>query len=96
MPTYVYETVPEGGGEPERFEVVQGMREEALTHHPETGVPVRRVPQRPYVGGEYSTTSENKKLSDENLGRLGFTKYVNNGGSFEKTVGDGPGTLKPD
>ncbi len=44
MPTYIYETVPEDPIEkPKRFEVRQSMLEKALTHHPDTGVPVRRV-----------------------------------------------------
>ena len=44
MATYVYETIPTRKGEkPTRFEVQQKMSEEALTVHPETGVPVRRV-----------------------------------------------------
>jgi len=40
MPIYIYETVEES---PVRFEVKQSMRDEPLAHHPETGVPVRRV-----------------------------------------------------
>lgn len=40
MPTYVYETI---SPTPERFEVRQGFAEPALTAHPETGAPVRRV-----------------------------------------------------
>lgn len=44
MPTYVYETVPQNDVEaPKRFEVRQSMSDKALTHHPDTGVPVRRV-----------------------------------------------------
>jgi predicted nucleic acid-binding Zn ribbon protein len=44
MPVYIYETVPAKKGEkPVRFEVRQSMRDAALTHHPETGQPVRRV-----------------------------------------------------
>ena len=44
MPTYVYETIPQkAGDEPERFEVHQSMHDAALTQHPETGAPVRRV-----------------------------------------------------
>ena len=43
MPTYVYETIPAAGEEPVRFEVEQRMSTPALTAHPETGVPVRRV-----------------------------------------------------
>lgn len=44
MTTYVYETIPQKPGqEPRRFEVRQSMKEAALTRHPETGEPVRRV-----------------------------------------------------
>jgi len=43
--TYVYETIPQKKGErPKRFEVRQSMKDDALTEHPETGVPVKRVP----------------------------------------------------
>jgi predicted nucleic acid-binding Zn ribbon protein len=44
MATYVYETIPQKKGEkPRQFEVQQKMTEPALTHDPETGVPVKRV-----------------------------------------------------
>ncbi len=44
MTTYVYETIPQKpGAQPQRFEVRQSMSEPALTRHPETGEPVRRV-----------------------------------------------------
>ena len=44
MATYTYETVPQNDLEkPRRFEVKQSMKENALTHHPDTGEPVRRV-----------------------------------------------------
>ncbi|HYE03946.1 MAG TPA: zinc ribbon domain-containing protein [Planctomycetota bacterium] len=43
MPTYVYETIAADGTAGERFEISQRMSEAALTRHPETGVPVRRV-----------------------------------------------------
>jgi predicted nucleic acid-binding Zn ribbon protein len=44
MPTYVYETIPSSPAEaPERFEIRQGMAEDALSVHPDTGKPVRRV-----------------------------------------------------
>ncbi len=43
MPTYVYETLPAEGEAPQRFEVRQSMTEKPLTHHPDNGVPVRRV-----------------------------------------------------
>jgi predicted nucleic acid-binding Zn ribbon protein len=44
MATYIYETIPEKKGQkPRRFEVEQKMTDAALTHDPETGLPVRRV-----------------------------------------------------
>ena len=44
MATYTYETIPQKAGEePRQFEFVQKMTEPALTHDPETGLPVRRV-----------------------------------------------------
>jgi predicted nucleic acid-binding Zn ribbon protein len=44
MATYTYETIPQKRGEkPRRFEVQQKMSEPALTHDPESGLPVRRV-----------------------------------------------------
>lgn len=44
MALYVYKTVPSRGGEPERtYEIRQSMKDEALTKHPETGEPIRRV-----------------------------------------------------
>lgn len=48
MATYVYETIPQQEGETSRrFEWKQSMKDAALTEHPETGEPVRRV----IVGG---------------------------------------------
>lgn len=44
MTTYVYETIPAKAGEkPRYFEFKQSMKEAALTKHPETGEPIRRV-----------------------------------------------------
>lgn len=48
MPTYVYETIPQYEGDPpKRFEIRQSMKDSALTQHPDSGQPVRRVP----IGG---------------------------------------------
>jgi predicted nucleic acid-binding Zn ribbon protein len=44
MTTYVYETIPAKAGEkPRYFEIKQSMNDTALTKHPETGEPIRRV-----------------------------------------------------
>jgi predicted nucleic acid-binding Zn ribbon protein len=44
MATYTYETIPQKKGQkPRRFEIEQKMSDDALTHDPATGLPVRRV-----------------------------------------------------
>ena len=44
MATYIYETIPQKKGQkPRRFEIEQKMSDSALTHDPESGLPVRRV-----------------------------------------------------
>jgi predicted nucleic acid-binding Zn ribbon protein len=44
MTTYVYETIPQKAGEkPRLFEIKQSMNDAALTKHPESGEPIRRV-----------------------------------------------------
>jgi hypothetical protein len=93
MPTYVYQVISDAN-DGEVFEVVQSMRDEPLTEHPETGEPVRRIPQTPMIGGEHSTAREKRMTSDSNLERLGFTKYVKGGGGYEKVVGKGPSEIR--
>jgi hypothetical protein len=97
MPTYVYQVITGDGSDGEVFEVVQRMSDPPLTKHPETGAPVRRVPQRPYVPGEMSDHATKQKLSDKNLDRLGFTKYQRSGsGTYEKRAGKGPNVISAD
>ncbi|MCB1234919.1 MAG: zinc ribbon domain-containing protein [Verrucomicrobiae bacterium] len=44
MPTYVYETIPQSQGEETtRFEIRQSINDPALTRHPDSGVPVKRI-----------------------------------------------------
>ncbi|MFC5847128.1 FmdB family zinc ribbon protein [Deinococcus petrolearius] len=45
MPTYLYKNIETG----EIYELVQSMRDEAYTAHPETGAPVKRVLARPGI-----------------------------------------------
>ncbi|MGQ0626603.1 MAG: FmdB family zinc ribbon protein [Phycisphaerales bacterium] len=99
MPTYVYAVVDKKG-EPtgEYFEIVQSMKDDALTKHPSTGRPVKRVPQAPNIAGKWSPIKAKGTLSNKNLERLGFTKYERKGnGYMEKTAGKhGPRTLNAD
>jgi predicted nucleic acid-binding Zn ribbon protein len=44
MAVYVYQTVPSHEGDAVRtYEIRQSMKDAALTKHPETGEPIRRV-----------------------------------------------------
>ncbi len=89
MPRYTYQVMNEDDSEGEVFDVDQEMDEPALTHHPETGVPVQRVYGAPHVAGRWNSRHEKQHLSDENLGRLGWTKYTRAGkGKYERTAGN--------
>lgn len=96
MPTYVYEVITgDDDDEGQIFEVVQRMTDPPLTHHPTTGQPVRRVITPPNVSTRYSDSMQKKQLSNENLSRLGFTKYQrDSSGEYYKTAGEGPSTIK--
>lgn len=55
MPIYLYETVPSSCcEEPKHYEIQQSMNDAPLTHHPETGEPIKRI----ILGGYGVTTSE--------------------------------------
>ena len=96
MPVYVYK-VTDGPSAGEHFEVVQSMKDEPLESHPETGDPVTRVIQAPMIGGNHSDAREKRMMSDDNLDKLGFTKYVKTGdGTYDKTAGQGPSSLSAD
>ena len=60
MPTYLYKDLNTG----EIYELVQSMRDEPYTAHPETGAPVKRVLARPAIAfkgsGFYVTDSRGK------------------------------------
>lgn len=96
MPTYVYEYLDEDGqGTGECFELVESIKDEALTEH--EGRPVHRVPQAPIIAGKWSDMKSKSALSNSNLERLGFTKYQKNSdGGLSRVAGDeGPKTVKP-
>ncbi len=91
MPTYVYQVILDDDEPGQIFEVEQSMSDPPLTGHPTTGQPVRRVVTAPHVGASHSSAKEKAMLSDGNLGKMGFTKYVKTGtGQYERTVGKGP------
>ncbi len=93
MPTYLYCVVNPDGSDDEQFEVFQAMHEPALTAHPTSGLPVRRLP----VASQVQLGSDASKLSNKNLDRLGFTKYERAGeGVWEKKAGQGPPSIHRD
>ncbi|RLS31033.1 MAG: zinc ribbon domain-containing protein [Planctomycetota bacterium] len=97
MPTYVYEVVKPDGTGGDRFELLQSMSEPVLDKHPETDEPVRRVITGFAIGGKNTAIGNPKMLSDKNLDRMGFTKYVKSGdGQYTKTVGSGPSQISAD
>ncbi|MEM9691869.1 MAG: FmdB family transcriptional regulator [Myxococcota bacterium] len=81
--------MPPDGAEPVRFETVQRMSDPALTEHPETGEPVRRVIMAPALALKHSSRREHNVLSDANLARNGFSRYERAGdGTYERTAGN--------
>jgi len=98
MPTYVYEVILDDDEPGQRFEVEQSMKDPALTEHPATGQPVRRVILAPHVAGNYTESAMNKKMKDDKkIGEQGFTKYVKAGdGYYEKRAGQGPDVIHKD
>lgn len=91
MPIYVYEVIGEDDTARDRFEVVQKMTDPPLTHHPDTGQPVRRVFLPTWIAGATSPMRTDRALADDKkLERMGFTKYVKTGEGYEKVLGSGP------
>lgn len=99
MPIYVYEILDKKGKPTGKtVEVVQSMKDDAFTKHPETGEPVRRVITAPAIAGKWSDLKGKGALSNSNLERLGFTKYERKGkGYMERVAGkEGPKSISAD
>ncbi len=91
MPTYRYAIQLADGTTGAEFEVDQSMSDAPLDAHPETGEPVTRVFTAPNLVLRHGSNIERARMSDSNLDRLGFTKYVKAAdGRYEKTAGAGP------
>ncbi len=96
MPLYVYEVLDRRGRPTgETFEILQSMKDPALTKHPRNGKPVRRAILAPNIAGKWTDLKGKAALSNSNLERLGFTKYERRGqGYMERTAGkQGPRAL---
>ncbi|WP_216324040.1 FmdB family zinc ribbon protein [Deinococcus aestuarii] len=82
MPTYVYKNIETG----ETFEIKQSIRDEALSTHPETGAPVRRVPSQPglvFRGSGFYVTDSRPKSAEAGTGKASGTDGGGKGGGGE-------------
>ncbi|MEM9226462.1 MAG: zinc ribbon domain-containing protein [Verrucomicrobiota bacterium] len=100
MPIYVYRILKDDGSEGETFEVEQPMSAPALEKHPVSGERVERVYLPPNLTTKYTPGGTQKKLSNENVEKAGFTKYERDKltGSYHKVAGkdsQAPETLNP-
>jgi predicted nucleic acid-binding Zn ribbon protein len=98
MPIYSYQIVtPAGDGA--IIEIFQPLESLPLTRHPDTGVPLRKLITAPNLPLKHGSSAEKTKLSDANVARHGFTKYVREGkGRYVKTAGHdsrAPKELRP-
>jgi predicted nucleic acid-binding Zn ribbon protein len=96
MPTYVYEILDKSGAPTgETFEIVQMMKDDALTTQPGTGKACRRAVVAPNIAGKWSDIKGKASLSNKNLERMGFTKYERKGkGYMERVAGkEGPKSI---
>jgi hypothetical protein len=98
MPLYTYQiTTPASDGA--IIEIFQSLGTAPLTHDPATGAPVRKLITAPNLPLKHGASAEKTKLSDANLHRSGFTKYVREGkGRYVKTAGTdarAPRELRP-
>lgn len=96
---YEYEILDSKGNPTGKtFEIFQSMKDKALTKHPETGEPVRRAIALPNIAGKWSDIKGKSALSNQNLERLGFTKYERRGkGYMERVAGnEGPRSISAD
>jgi hypothetical protein len=93
MPIYIYQVENADGSDGEVFEVEQSATAAALSVHPLTGAPVRRIFQAPHLAGAHNERLVKTKLHDSaELSRLGFTRYERDSatGSYHKTAGTDP------
>ncbi|CAI8301941.1 MAG: Uncharacterised protein [Opitutia bacterium UBA7350] len=92
MPTYTYQEILPDGSPGPQFEVIQAMADPALTKHPHTGKPIRKVIGSPALNTRYSEKANQRALDHKNLTQKGFTQYEKDKltGRYHKTAGNDP------
>jgi len=98
MPLYTYQIVtPIGDGAV--IEFFQPLDTPPLSHHPDAGVPLRKLITAPNLPLKHGHRAEMTSLSNRNLAAHGFTKYVREGhGRSLKTASNdtrAPRELRP-
>jgi putative FmdB family regulatory protein len=97
MPTYVYRNLTTG----QTFELKQSMKDDALTVHPETGEPVKRLLSAPGIAfkgsGFYANDSRSSsRKSSSDSGASGSGSDSRSGDSTnESSKSEGAGSSAP-
>ena len=96
-PLYVYRVVTHDGSG-EIFEIEQATDAPLIKKHPATGQPVERVyDDAPSLGLKHSEHRERQILSNENLAKLGFSRFERDPatGTYHKSAGEtGPEEIR--
>ncbi len=92
MPIYVYQEILDDGSDGELLEIEQSMSAKPLERHPLTGRSVKRIYLPPAVTSKYTAGHAKKLLTEKNVEKAGFTKYVRDKltGEYHKTAGTDP------
>ena len=87
----MYEFIKPDGSGGDRFEMMQSMKEDALTCHPETHEPIRRVFLPPNLSTRYTPGETRNRLDNKNVEKAGFTKYEKDKltGKYHRVAGKG-------
>jgi putative FmdB family regulatory protein len=85
MPMYIYEHLKKGCAKGKRFEIFQGMKDDALESCPGCGKAVRRL---------ICAVNVNKPISNTDLKSMGFAKLVRRDKGVYENVTALPGESK--
>lgn len=98
MPVYTYQIFGVGGVDSGLVEIEQGVNEPALTAHPLTGQPMRRIIQdAPYLTGPHGERRVRAQISNpDNLARVGWTRYDKDRGTGKYVKTGGRDTRAPE
>jgi hypothetical protein len=93
MPLYLYQVIADGD-DGEILEIVHGANE-SVAVHPQTGQALKRIYTPPTISHRYTPGNTKSLLQNENLARMGFTKYERDKltGQYHKTAGQGPESI---